>query len=658
MNKRNINKKGRNPWETINAEFPKDKNGIIYVRQSSLVQMQKNVHSYEMQTEKFLEHFRNMGCTGYIEIIADDEAMSGTLDIHQRPGMTRALDLIKREELLHGEPIGWVAAVAVNRFTRDRWLITPGVLMKTCYENDVWIATLRMHFNFQDEYCRRVFMMEAEEAARHLEWMKLILGGARSTASDNGYYDGRYIVPGYIVDRTDIDRKHYVIYPPHATVVQWLFQRFFELDGNFPQLFREVEQWEYVFPKFESWVDAKTLTKFSLNGNKIKTNTRTPEGHYKVFRHGLESILTNPVYIGWWIPLDGGVIKGNHEPIVDEVLFAYAHKRLSTHTLEGERQHPERVTRHPAVNALLQNVLQDADGTPIYAARAGKFYRCRERKGRMVGQDRFVTSIDETDGIFLEKFFERLQSWKGCEEWEDTYLEQKAEKAKVRQKQEQLIKRQIKEAGEKMQEIQGTISTPGCPKSLKEKLFVDYERLEKKKTELEGELIPDPTAEEDDEELLFQIHTLLPKIMDMWDAIPFQKRVRFVGALVDKVLLSFVAPSWLRMEIRWKRTDWESDVAYIRRRANGDRWTEEEENQLRAFYAHAEALDLLRAIPQRSYRAIKLRALELGLRRENMNRRYLPENGLDEGLCEEDRVYMQAHGLVLSTKNVQWSPLP
>jgi hypothetical protein len=69
--------------------YPKDKDGVIYVRQSSLTQQQNNIHSFEMQTEKFLEYFRNMGFAGHIEIIADDEAMSGTLDIHKRPGMSR-----------------------------------------------------------------------------------------------------------------------------------------------------------------------------------------------------------------------------------------------------------------------------------------------------------------------------------------------------------------------------------------------------------------------------------------------------------------------------------------------------------------------------------------------------------------------------------------
>src|SRR5258708_5440403 len=129
-----IKKKAKSTSEYNPSEFPKDQDGLIYVRQSSLVQVQNNIHSFEMQTDQFVEHFRNMGCTGNITIIADDEAMSGTLDIHELPGLSKVVAMIEKEE------IGWVGAVHINRLTRDPWLIKPAVLMKTCYDHDVWIA--------------------------------------------------------------------------------------------------------------------------------------------------------------------------------------------------------------------------------------------------------------------------------------------------------------------------------------------------------------------------------------------------------------------------------------------------------------------------------------------------------------------------------------
>ena len=243
----------------ISRDFPIDKPGVIYVRQSTVVQIQRNLHSFEMQTSDFEEHFRNRGVKGTILIIADDEGKSGTLDIHKRVGLSRTVRLIEGNELLDGERIGWVAAVHVNRLTRDEWLIVPGELMRACFEHDIWISTLRMDFNFKDEYCRRVFMLEAEEAARHLKWMKEILGGGLQAASNRGGYDGRDMHPGYIIDYREYldgymanpNYKKFGVYEPHAGKTEWLFQRYFELDGNFPALCREVEALHPFYPPFE-----------------------------------------------------------------------------------------------------------------------------------------------------------------------------------------------------------------------------------------------------------------------------------------------------------------------------------------------------------------------------------------------------------------------
>jgi hypothetical protein len=108
---RNITRKSNERYNVWMEQFPKEKDGVIYVRQSSKAQVEQNIHSFEMQTEKFIEYFRNMGCTGNITIIPDDEGVSGTVDIHKRVGMSKIMKLIEEEA------VGWTAAVHVNRFT-------------------------------------------------------------------------------------------------------------------------------------------------------------------------------------------------------------------------------------------------------------------------------------------------------------------------------------------------------------------------------------------------------------------------------------------------------------------------------------------------------------------------------------------------------------
>jgi len=644
----------------IYEEFPKDADGVIYVRQSSLVQMQKNIHSYEMQTDKFLEHFRNMGCTGHIETIADDEALSGTLDIHNRPGMTRMIKMIESGK------VGWIAAVAVNRFTRDPWLITPGVLMKTCYNHDVWIATLRMHFNLKDPYCQRVFMLEAEEAARHLEWMKLVLGGARATASSNGYYDGRWLVPGYIVDRTDPLRKKYIVYEPHATVVKWLFRRFLELDGNFYELGREVDKMPFLFPMFESWVDPKNISRFAgsrkRGGSLIKEGPY--QGNYKPSIHGIRSILCNPVYIGWWLPLDGGVVENNHEALVDEAVFTYAHKRLSSHDLNGERQKPLRVTRNGETKGVLKKVLRDCNDEPMYTRYVTNEYNTyyTSLSGNSLSRSyEYSVLVERLDKVFLEKLFERLEALKKLDDWEDRIEERLTTKKAAREYKENLMRKSITEAQEKRSAIMGMLSDKELP--LTKQMRIDYVNecagLEKKIKELQESLdAADEEDGEDEEVTLYQIHSLLPNIAEKWDKLSFDVRLRFVGAVVQMAVLEDVAPSWLKLEIHWKDAIGNfADVGYIRRTScNRTSWSQEEEARLREIYPKEDAAVILQALPERSWKSIMTRAERMGIKRDRGRKpnSFNVNTEVSLSSSQKDREFEEAEGVSPSVPGPQW----
>ncbi len=650
MSGRIIKQKTNQNLLVLNFEFPLDKDGAVYVRQSSLVQVKTNIHSFEMQTDKFVEHFRNTGCTGHIEVIADDEALSGTLAIHARPGMTRMMKLIEDGK------VGWIGAVAVNRFTRDKWLITPGVLMKTCHDHNVWIATLRMNFNFKDDYCQRVFMLEAEEAARHLEWMKLVLGGGLRTASSHGYYDGRWIVPGYIVDRTDPLRKKYIVYEPHARVVRWLFKRFLQLEGDLPALCREVQKMPYLFPKFESWVEPINVSGFSLERhNKNEQPSKTLEGYYKPRKYGLISILTNPVYIGWWLPLDGGVIENNHEAVIEDGLFTYAHKQLSTHDFNGERQKPARVIRYGKVEALLKKVLKDETGQAIYPSPdRGGLYRCNEYDG-YTAKHRFMAPVSVIDSTFLEKFFERLQgSWNpGYEDW----LARIQERQQSKQGTKQELKRQINEAQRQKRETMDILDDKDIPKTKQMKIYYANKivGLEAQIAEWEAEL--NKPDSEDDEEAIIEIDKLINEVVAEWKNFPFKKRMRFVNALVKDVILSRPAPGWLAMEIRWKRPDWAIEGCFLRCTANREVWTPEEDETVRGLYAAEKAGVIMKALSDKTWNAIEHRARKLGVWKEtatDFQELGFKSNREIRNLCWSDIQFAGQHGLSPCAKTAQW----
>lgn len=635
------------------ADFPFALDGIIYVRQSTEYQRENNIHSYEMQTSKFEEHFRKRGCIGHIEIIADDEdgKTSGTLAIHNRPGLSRIVKLLEKDG---GKRIGWIAAVAVNRFTRDKWLVTPGTLMQLCYDHNVWISTLRMDFNFKDDYCQRVFMLEAEEAARHLEWMKVILGGGKKAASNHGYYDGRPVAPGYIVDRSDPTRKKYVLYEPTVEPTLQLFRRFFALDYNFTRLCREVEAMPYLYPPFESWVDKKTIAKFGIK----QIGDGPYKGYYKPTRSGLVSILTNPVYIGWWLPLSGGYIPNNHPRLIpeeEEMLFWLAHKRLSVDDLNGNRQREPLLTRYGQAEGLLKKILETEDGQHFYAIRdSGRdVYRCTNHTGLVVINHILSINVSVLDPLFLARFFEQLRNWKGYTNWE----EQMEQLQKQREERVNIIKRQIAQARRQWQESMDILKNPDIRKTTQMRIDLGdtCAGLEQRIADLEKDLEERLEGEEDDTVTQYKIPTLLLDLIENWENMAFTTRLRLVNALTRKVVVSCPAPAFFKVAIHWKRPTWGVDVAIVRRPfANATYWTKEEDALLRNVYEKASPQEILKLYPERSWVAIKHRGVRLGLQRNYPHRSGICSTYQDLSL--RDLEFAKEHGIAPNDKTPHWCP--
>ncbi|TMD66898.1 MAG: recombinase family protein [Chloroflexi bacterium] len=567
--------------------FPLEADGIIYVRQSSLAQQQNNIHSFEMQTEQFVQYFRAKGCTGNITIIADDEAMSGTLEIYERPGMSRMVSLIEREG---GVRLGWIGAVHVNRLTRDPWLITPGSLMKICHEHNVWVATLRMDFNFKDDYCQRVFMLEAQESARHLEWMKIVLGGGKKAASARGYYDSRPVAPGYIVDRTDLKRKKYMVYPPHAEVTLWLARRFVELDFSIHYLCQEIDAMPYLYPAFEDWVDKKTISRFELK----PIEDGPYAGCYKPTRSGIESILTNPANIGWWIPIEGEIVESNHPGILPEDIFWLIFKKISTHDLRGNRVKPERVTRYGKVDGLLKKRLENEKGWPFYAMYSAGVpcYKAMQYKGLQYAHG-LVVPVEDIDPVFQERLFFHLRNWTGCDDWEEQISERDFE------------------------------ITPG--------------------------------QELADEKIQYRIYTLLPDLLEKWERLHFEEQLLFVNSLVHRVVVNHPAPSYLSMEIHWKRADWGVDITYNIRRdfTHTTNWSEEDDLLLAELYPTTTTLDIMRAFPNRTWGAINSHAMRIGVQRQIKEPTGVGKMYKSRTL--RDIEYEEEHGIIAKGNAIVWS---
>jgi len=110
----------------------------------------------------------------------------------------------------------------------------------------------------------------------------------------------------------------------------------------------------------------------------------------------------------------------------------------------------------------------------------------------------------------------------------------------------------------------------------------------------------------------------LPDLLEKWDRLHFEERLLFVNALVRKVIVSHPAPSYLSMEIHWKRADWGVDSTYNIRRdyTHTTNWSGEDDALLRELYPKTTTLDIMRAFPARTWGAIICHAMRVGVQRQ------------------------------------------
>lgn len=110
----------------------------------------------------------------------------------------------------------------------------------------------------------------------------------------------------------------------------------------------------------------------------------------------------------------------------------------------------------------------------------------------------------------------------------------------------------------------------------------------------------------------------------------------------SRIELAEIVPRWLQLTITWSPFlgTTPRDIAYIWRNSAGEDWSDEEINLLTKMYDE-DRDDILRALPKRTWRAVRRLAVRKSLRRR---KQYL-YTSLPEDMCYEDVRIMQEYGL-------------
>ena len=651
--------------------LPLDAGWGIYARQSTPAQLVNNAESTEMQTEDLLAWLKAKGVVEERIFLFDaDLGKSGTLRIDQRTGLQELVDRIERDI------IKAVLVYQVSRLFRDETQIQYNVFANTCKEHNCLLVTAdNMVFNFRNRVHLEMFRFLAKMAAEYIPQQIGLLHAARLRKARRGDYVGLGATPsGYIVDydKDSPTYKKLVPYHPHADRILLFLERYYQLEGHMGYLCRELEKLPYLFPPFESWVDTRNVKRWKKR--------ELPGGGYTMTRKGLEQLLCNPVYLGWWIVLGDIVSHTNHAPIIDaehEYLFWYAFERLSEYTINGEENdkcrngNPRRFYQKDTqpIAGLLKDKIE-ASGYKLYVHK-GKNHRYHyglypETASILHKYSLHDIEAGVIDSVFEEVFFDHMRETHDFDvfrQWVAEVIHKqegrlatiKAQLEEIDHQQEDIldlqlaVRRHINEQIKQALEKDPTADADALKAKFEEEASPEFERLRKRSAKLaatEKELRAQVPTEEEEQELrtarsFADFQTELEKLAEVWHQKPFQEKKEFVNLCVTKAIVAIVSPHWLQLTIEWKHPAWGMESFYIRRSHGGrDFWTEEEETVLHTSYSDGQRETLLSLLPDKSWQGIIHHARKLNVQRMIATPCTIPDN-----LTWLDWQFMQEKGI-------------
>jgi DNA invertase Pin-like site-specific DNA recombinase len=233
-----------------------------------------------------------------------------------RTGVQPALD-----KLLQAIIQDQIKAILVESATElFRNVTAANTFLHHCHEHGVMMLTPYDRYDLSDARDVALFQIRYEPREAFLNFARTRFQRAKEAAALRGLYDGRPILPGFIVDRRRFMNgeenptyKKLIPYEPHATIIRTTFCLYVEYRGDIEKMHAHAP---VQFPDFDEHVDPVSRAKTML--------LKGPEG-YILPLEALWHLLRNPnpTYIGTWV-YKGQMLVHNHIPIVPDDIFRQA----------------------------------------------------------------------------------------------------------------------------------------------------------------------------------------------------------------------------------------------------------------------------------------------------------------------------------------------
>jgi DNA invertase Pin-like site-specific DNA recombinase len=591
------------------VRLPLQRQAFVYQRLSTHEQRKKSLWSLEMQ-EALIEQAKADGYhDDQIVVERRDLGISGTKGKDDRPGLAAMIQAIE------ADAVEAVYVVHISRISRDQTLIDGLEFGELCKQHRVLIVMPTMRLNLRDSMHMRLYRQEIERAADEIELLKMRLGGPRRHKALSGRFDGRSVAPGYLVDHdpTSETSERYVLYPPHADVVRLIFQAVLAT-GTPTRAARWLRDRGIILPTFGPDIPSEDVQRSSLVRH---THPQRCPGGYLITPSLVQSVATNPVYLGWWLVAGRVVHTDNHPPLIEEETFLLAQQVLADHgrpptTRAGVRSHTPQL-----LSGLLWCTRHDVP-LPMTAARVngGGRYQCDDSYDH--GQtDHHSTLLDARvlDEPITDVVLHRCQF---MEQAEAVLAQIETEYATVREdtRRRQRERRQLQHEIETLQQNLALTRTP-------EQVTMLFEQIDRRQQRLAT--LSDISAAPDRRVLsAAQVATVRAFLADLrsgWGNQPASLRNEFLRLILDRVLVKAERGA-VEATIVW-RSGAEQQLWIERplhQHGGKVRWTDADNEWFRAHYVSSPVQELQARFPDRGYHAIRRQAQTLGLNRPQRGR--------------------------------------
>lgn len=618
-----------------------------YVRQSSDQSVKNNVESVGLQLSAAQQYAVSQGLDADKIVVAHEgDGKRGVSASNLRIDQREKLQEIIQDIIAGRIKIVW--AYTHSRLFRDPFGIQSGTFMEICAKHHVKVVIDKRVYDFNDDNDRFIFGIEVAVAARENRERAKWMTEAKQRKTLRGEYTGQVLTPGFIVDRDKASPTYgkFIPYEPHAKVTAQLFSKYHhQYRKQLNLLAAEVARMPFVYPDFGPEVDPRDIAQFRLK--------KVPGG-YTMDRDTLRHLLTAVEVVGYWkvteeaeevevtrtkdtskgakgttytvkkyyrrlLTNEDGTPKQNHTGIVSMDDFLVAFNDLSWDALDGEdnkERYNARATWKPVkkdrVEPLLVGMLSTPGGTVQYTT--GFFKVTEMRPGHMDMSAALQVKADIVDRLFLCRLQDRYVEH-GQEMYDRVFEELKRVQANNAQSlvsvDEQIknYQQSIKNKQEGLATLAATFGA-NLDKGTAQKL---NEAIKHEEGQL-NDLLAKKNAAETEES---RLRELCEKIDDvLTGTCDCDTTRRFIKLATDRIELAECSAHFATLTVYWGDPFSQVDVCYIWLKDGvHEYWKQEELDQLRALYPTADRLELLQALPTRSWSSIQAVANDRGMKR-------------------------------------------